>query len=58
MTPEFKEMLLKENADIYTESSFIENYGWQLKDVEVFEKSIPAKGKLSLRKYEMEENGK
>lgn len=51
-------MLLKENADIYTESSFIENYGWQLKDVEVFEKSIPAKGKLSLRKYEMEENGK
>lgn len=29
MSPEFKEELLKENNDIYTKSSFQENYGWQ-----------------------------
>ena len=28
MSPEFKELLLKENSDIYTKSSFQENYGW------------------------------
>lgn len=27
MSPEFKEMLLNENKDIYTDSSFKENYG-------------------------------
>ena len=27
MSPEFKEMLLKENSEIYTKSSFQENYG-------------------------------
>lgn len=27
MSPDFKEMLLKENSDIYTKSSFQENYG-------------------------------
>ncbi len=55
MTTEFKGMLLKENADIYTKSSFSENYGWQLEDVEVFEKLIPAKGQLGLWEYEVEE---
>lgn len=53
MSPEFKEMLLKENKDIYTDSSFKENYGWQLENVEVFDKPIEAKGKLSLWEYEM-----
>lgn len=33
MSPEFKEMLLKENKDIYTDSSFKENYGWLLESV-------------------------
>ena len=53
MSPEFKELLSKENSDIYTESSFKENYGWQLTDVEVFEKPIEAKGHLSLWKYDL-----
>ena len=51
MSTEFKEMLLKENADIYTDSSFKENYGWQLENVEVFDEPIEAKGKLSLWGY-------
>jgi hypothetical protein len=29
MSPEFKLELLKENKDIYTDSTFKENYGWQ-----------------------------
>lgn len=33
MSPEFKEMLQKENKEIYTDSSFKENYGWQLENV-------------------------
>ena len=53
MSPEFKELLLKENSDIYTESSFKENYGWQLTDVEVFENPIEAKGHLSLWEYDL-----
>ncbi len=53
MSPEFKEMLLKENKDIYTDSSFKENYGWQLENVAVFDESIEAKGKLSLWEYDM-----
>jgi len=51
MSPEFKKKLLKENKDIYTDSSFEENYGWQLENVEVFDKPIEAKGKLSLWEY-------
>ena len=51
MSPEFKAMLLKENKDIYTDSSFKENYGWQLEKVEVFDEPIEAKGKLSLWGY-------
>lgn len=53
MSPEFKELLLKENSDIYTKSSFQENYGWQVSEVEVFDKTIEAKGHLSLWEYEI-----
>lgn len=53
MSPEFKEMLLKENNDIYTNSSFQENYGWQVSDVQVFEKTIEVKGHLSLWEYDL-----
>nr|MBP3680355.1 ASCH domain-containing protein [Clostridia bacterium] len=58
MSPEFKEMLLKENNEIYTKSSFQENYGWQVENVEVFNHPIPVKGQLSLWEYEVEENSK
>lgn len=58
MSPEFKEMLLKENNEIYTKSSFQENYGWQVENVEVFNHPIPVKGHLSLWEYEVEENSK
>ena len=51
MSTEFKEILLKENKDIYTDSSFKENYGWKLEDVEVFDKPIETKGKLGLWEY-------
>ena len=51
MSPEFKELLLKENKNIYTKSSFQEKYGWQVTDVEVYEKPIEAKGHLSLWEY-------
>ena len=53
MSPEFKQLLLKENSDIYTKSSFQENYGWQVADVQIFEKSIEAKGHLSLWEYDL-----
>lgn len=53
MSPELKELLLKENSDIYTKSSFQENYVWQVSDVEVFENPIDAKGHLSLWEYDM-----
>ena len=53
MSPEFKELLLKENSDIYTKSSFKENYGWQVSDVEVFKDPIEAKGHLSLWEYDL-----
>lgn len=53
MSPEFKELLLKENRDIYTKSSFQKNYGWQVSDVEVFENPIDVKGHLSLWEYNM-----
>ncbi len=51
MSSNFKKLLLNENKDIYTKSSFSENYGWQLDNVEVFKDPIPAKGKLSLWEY-------
>jgi hypothetical protein len=54
MSPEFKEELLKENRDIYTKSSFQENYGWQMDNVHVFKEPIEAKGHLSLWEYNIE----
>ena len=54
MSPEFKEKLLKENRDIYTKSSFQENYGWQMDNVQVFKEPIEAKGHLSLWEYNIE----
>lgn len=53
MSPKFKELLLKENSDIYTKSSFQENYGWQVADVQIFEKPIEVKGHLSLWEYDL-----
>ena len=50
----YLEELLKENSDIYTKSSFQENYGWQLEDVHVFDEPIEAKGHLSLWEYDLE----
>ena len=55
ISPEFKAMLLKENKDIYTDSSFKENYGWQLENVGVFDERIEAKGKVSLWEYDLKE---
>ena len=54
MCSEFKEMLLKENSDIYTKSSFSENFGWQVEDVQVFDKPIETKGHLSLWEYDID----
>ena len=51
MSPEFKEELLKENSDIYTKSSFQENYGWQIDNVQVFDEPIEVKRHLSLWEY-------
>lgn len=51
MSTEFKEILLKENKDIYTDSSFKENYVWKLENVEVFDNPIETKGKLGLWEY-------
>ena len=55
MCSEFKDMLLKENPDIYTKSSFQENYGWQVENVKVFNEPIEAKGHLSLWEYELDD---
>ena len=54
MSPEFKERLLKENKDIYAKSSFQENYGWQIDNVQVFKEPIETKGYLSLWEYNIE----
>ena len=53
MSPEFKEELLKENSNIYTKSSFNENFGWQLENVQVFDVPIDAVGHLSLWEYDV-----
>lgn len=50
---EFKNMCLKENKDVYAKSSFDETYAWEIKDVEVFENPIDAKGKLSFWEYDI-----
>lgn len=52
MSLEFKEELLKENSDIYTKSSFNENFGWQLENIQVFDVPIDAAGHLSLWEYD------
>lgn len=54
ISPEFKESLLKENKDIYTKSSFKENFGWQMDNVQAFKEPIEAKGHLSLWEYNIE----
>ncbi len=54
ISPEFKESLLKENKDIYTKSSFKENFGWQMDNVQAFKEPIEAKGHLSLWEYDIE----
>ena len=53
MSPEFKEKLLEENSDIYKNSVFKENYGWQISDVEKFDNPIKVKGHLSLWEYNL-----
>ncbi len=53
MSPKFKFELLNENKEIYTDSAFKENYGWQMEDIEVFEKPIEVKGHLSLWEFEI-----
>ena len=50
---DFKKMCLKENKDVYGKSSFDETYAWELKDVEVFDTPIEAKGKLSFWEYDI-----
>lgn len=50
-TPEFFEERLKENKDIYTKSIFKEDYAWQVKLKEKFDKPIDVKGKLGLWNY-------
>lgn len=55
MCPEFKELLLQENSDIYTESSFKENFGWQVENVQAFDEPIDAKGHLSLWEYDLKD---
>ena len=54
MSTELKESLLKENKDIYTKSSFKENFGWQMDNVQAFKEPIEAKGHLSLWEYNIE----
>ena len=54
MSPKFKERLLKENKDIYAKSSFQENYGWQMDNVQVFKEPIETKGHLILWEYNIE----
>lgn len=53
MSPAFKESLLKENSDIYTKSSFEENYGWQIENVQPFDEPIEVKGHLSLWEFDV-----
>ena len=50
-TPKFFEERLKENKDIYTKSIFKEDYAWQVKLKEKFDKPIDVKGKLGLWNY-------
>ena len=40
-------------SDIYKNSVFKENYGWQISDVEKFDNPIKVKGHLSLWEYNL-----
>ena len=51
-TPKFLKERLKENKDIYTKSSFKEEYALKVEVIEKFNKPIDAKGKLGLWNYE------
>ena len=42
----------KKNKNIYTDSSFKENYGWRLK-IQKYLMKKKKKGKLSLQEYDM-----
>lgn len=53
MSDEFKKMLLEENSEIYANSVFSEDYGWQVENVEVFDEPIEVNGHLSLWDYEI-----
>ena len=53
ITPEVKKELLKENKDIYKNAGYTEEYGWQVKDVELFDTPIEVKGHLSLWEYNL-----
>ena len=52
VTKEFKDKLLAENSEIYRGSE-IDSYAWKLNNLVVFDKNIPAKGKLSLWEYNL-----
>lgn len=52
VTKEFKEKLMSQNPDIYRGPS-IGEYAWKLDNLVVFDKSIPATGKLSLWDYNL-----
>ena len=53
ITPEVKKELLKENKDIYKNAGYTEEYGWQVKDVELFDTPIEVKGHLSLWEFDL-----
>lgn len=52
-TPEFFKEIIKENKDIYTKSSFNEEYAWQMEVKEKFEKPIEINGKLGLWNFDI-----
>ena len=51
---DFKQILLNEKCDVYTEKSFEANYGWKIENIRKFKNLIKAKGKLGLWNYEIE----
>lgn len=52
-TPEFFEIIRKENSDIYSKSIFKEEFAWEMKVKEKFYDMIDVKGKLGLWNYDM-----
>lgn len=51
VTPQFLSELRKVNPDIYAKSVFKEEYAWNVKVLEKFDKPIAIKGKLGLWNY-------